>query len=160
MQNAPEQSSSDDNGKVVVLLSSYNGAKYLAEQIELILAQTWTDLTLVIRDDGSNDFSWQVLQAWRNHPRVRISRGANIGVTASFLTLLRQCGGDVDFVGFADQDDVWLPDKVERAVVTLRQQPQTMPALYCARSVIVDQELGRSAKALLALDADFRQRAR
>ena len=92
--------------KVKVLLSAYNGEKYIVEQVESILNQTYQNIELYIRDDGSKDNTLKVLKPYQDNPKVHIIQGENVGFIKSFLQLV-ELSGDADFYSYADQDDVW-----------------------------------------------------
>ena len=135
--------------RVVILLASYNGAAFLAEQLASLEAQDHANWRLVWRDDGSRDNSVAILQdfAARQVPgRVERLAGpeAHLGSAAGFLALLRHVApglADGDVVAFADQDDVWLPFKLSRAVRAVGEAADELPAVYCARQVLVDAKL-------------------
>jgi glycosyltransferase involved in cell wall biosynthesis len=129
-------------GRVNVLLSTYNGEAFLDQQIESILAQTNVDLTLTIRDDGSSDGTPALLarHAARD-PRIRVSHDTNIGSSASFFVLLQRGDPEAQYFAFADQDDVWSPDKLARAVRVLAGQAEGVPVLYSSRVQYVDRDL-------------------
>lgn len=97
---------------IAVLMSTYNGARYLQAQLDSVLAQSRSDLVLYIRDDGSTDGTQDLIGACRD-PRVRFIQGQNLGPAASFFALLREAA-DADYVFLCDQDDIWYPDKVEK----------------------------------------------
>ena len=135
--------------RVVILLATYDGAPYLAEQLASLEAQDHADWRLVWRDDGSSDGSVAILQdfAARQAPG-RVERlGApegHVGSAAGFLALLRHVApalGPRDVVAFADQDDVWLPFKLSRAVRALGEGAADLPTIYSARQVLVDAKL-------------------
>jgi malate dehydrogenase len=131
--------------KTSILLSTYNGEAYLDAFLDSLAAQTHTDWVLYWRDDGSTDGSVARLTAWagdRDAGRaIRVTEPAgNIGVTRSFMTLLR-AAADNPFIAFADQDDVWLPEKLAWAIGRL--DGIDGPALYCARQILVDRTLNR-----------------
>ncbi len=132
--------------RIAVLLSTYDGAAYLGDQLASLLAQTCQDWTLLWRDDGSADGTPEIMAAWmRGAGRGRCSVAGSpgrLGPTPSFMALLR-AAGDAEIVAFADQDDVWLPDKLARGATALDAVPAGTPALYCARQVLVDAALGR-----------------
>ena len=110
--------------KVCVLMSTYNGEKYLREQIDSILKQTQVDAQLIVRDDGSSDGTVRILEEYsRNYPNVSFYQGTNVGVGKSFLELLKNAP-QADYYSFADQDDVWLEDKLNHAVSIIRQIEQ------------------------------------
>ena len=129
---------------VAILLSTYNGSAYLAEQLESLLAQTHQCWTLFWRDDGSTDHTATIMTAFADSfgagRCVRLADDAHLGITASFLTLLRHVPHD-HVVAFADQDDVWLPQKLERGLMALGDPRLPQPALYCARQRLVDGSL-------------------
>lgn len=99
--------------KIAVLLSTYNGQKYLAELIESIMNQSFKDFTLYIRDDGSSDNTLEIINYFVNiYPDqiIVIPSEKNIGSKSSFLMMIKNV--DSDYYMFADQDDVWLPSKI------------------------------------------------
>lgn len=99
-----------------ILMATYNGAAYLTEQLESLLSQTDQDWQLVVRDDGSSDETPVILQlyAWRMGARMRLLPGeGHIGCLKSYELLLRE--SRADYCLLADQDDVWLPDKIRHA---------------------------------------------
>jgi len=129
---------------ICVLLSTYNGEKFLAEQLNSIAQQSYQPLHLLIRDDGSQDKTLSHLYQFKEQNKtlasIRIIEGKNIGATDSFFSLLHHAPMDVDYWAFADQDDVWLPEKLESAIDQL-QSIDTKPAVYCSRQICVDQKL-------------------
>lgn len=132
--------------RIAVLLSTYDGAAYLGDQLASLLAQTCPHWTLLWRDDGSTDGTPEIMATWMRGAGkgrcVAVGPEGRLGPTPSFMALLR-AAGDADFVAFADQDDVWLPDKLARGAAALDAVPPGTPALYCARQVLVDAALGR-----------------
>ena len=142
-----------ENARVVVLLASYDGAAFLAEQLASLEAQDHADWRLVWRDDGSRDETVAILQDFAaRQPPGRVERLAgpevHLGSAAGFLALLRHVAPglrDNDVVAFADQDDVWLPFKLSRAVRGLAEADGAGPAIYCARQILVDAKLNKLA---------------
>ncbi len=130
----------------IILLSTYNGAAYIEQQIASILWQTDKNWCLLWRDDGSSDDTVAVVEriihnaCIRRFQRISEPEG-NIGIVASYSALLRAVPSDAARVAFCDQDDVWLPYKLSRASDVLSIIPNTMPALYCARQVLVSHDL-------------------
>lgn len=133
--------------RIAVLLSTYDGAPYLGAQLASLLAQTCPDWTLLWRDDGSRDGTPGLMAAWMQGAGKgrcgAVGPPGRLGSTPSFMALLRAAADDADLVAFADQDDVWLPDKLTRAAAALGAVPPGTPALYCARQVLVDAGLCR-----------------
>jgi glycosyltransferase involved in cell wall biosynthesis len=130
---------------VAILLSTRNGAAYLGEQLESLLAQSHTQWQIFWRDDGSDDGTPAMMrdfadQAGPNRVVDLNDNSGRVGITASFLSLLRRTPRD-RIVAFADQDDVWLPDKLERGVAALNAVKTGRPGLYCARQMLVGADL-------------------
>lgn len=125
--------------KACVLLSSYNGAPYLAQQIESVLSQSLKEIVLLIRDDGSCDSSVEICREYAERDDVLLIEGENVGVVGSFFELLRQAP-DADIYAFCDQDDWWFPHKLERAWQML-QSAQDQPKGVVCRLAITDTNL-------------------
>lgn len=124
---------------VEVLLSTFNGERYLREQVESILGQVDVDVRLIVRDDGSTDGTLEILSSYGDDPRVALRRNDNLGLPWSFFRLVEDSGADADYWALADQDDVWLPGKLARAVERLQRVEG--PAMYCSRVMVVDDFL-------------------
>ena len=126
--------------KMLVLLSTWNGSRYVREQLASILAQKVDGtLEVLVRDDGSSDDTIQIIEEM-NDGRVRVIRGENLGAKGSFMALLANAANSsADYVALADQDDVWLPGKLQRAVSKLAELDG--PALYCSTLKLVDDKL-------------------
>lgn len=125
--------------RVAILMATYNGARHLPAQLDSFLAQTHTDWTLQVSDDGSTDDTRGLIEAFsRMHPAhgVSLRDGPQQGYAANFLSLLSQASG-ADFYAFSDQDDIWHDDKLARAVAWLETVPPETPALYGARTLYV-----------------------
>lgn len=111
---------------VQVLLSTYNGETYLAEQLDSILAQKEVNVKLLIRDDGSIDETTEILRTYASvHENIRYFCGENCGVVASYFRLFECADPEVDFYAFADQDDVWDADKLSIACQKLEEMRQS-----------------------------------
>lgn len=127
---------------VQILMSTYNGEKYLEQQLDSILAQTYPNISVLVRDDGSLDATVDILEAYsERYANITYYRGENIGLIQSFLELLRNSDEKADYYGFADQDDVWMPEKTERAVAMLKTRDAAKPLLYCSDTYITDADL-------------------
>ena len=132
---------------VGILLSTFNGEQYLEEQLKSIADQSYRNWRILWRDDGSSDGSREIMEAfteWVGRARcVEIGiRGMHLGAAKSFFSLLREVE-EYRLVAFADQDDVWLPDKLQRAIDHLIAQAPGVPSLYCGRQAIVGERLER-----------------
>ena len=115
--------------KVKVLLSTYNGAEFLQEQMNSILQQTHGDVDIVVRDDGSTDRTISILEAYEKAGQITLHKGQNLGFALSFFELLK-VAGEADYYAFADQDDIWLDYKMAYAVKKLEKEDPQMPTLY------------------------------
>lgn len=124
--------------KVAVLMSIYNGEKYLKEQIKSILAQEEVEVELYARIDGSKDSSLQILEEFnREGLRIHIDNGANMGVGNSFMTLVYNAPSEMDYFAFADQDDIWESRKLIEAIHMLEQSGKS---LYGSNQECVDKD--------------------
>ncbi|MBD5132146.1 MAG: glycosyltransferase [Clostridiales bacterium] len=123
--------------KVAVLMSSYNGEKYIREQIDSILDQQGVEVILFVRDDGSSDGTKDILSAYETeHANVKVEYAQNVGVANSFMNLLYSVSNDFDFYAFSDQDDIWEPNKLSEAVKMLEEKDAL---LYGSNQECVDQ---------------------
>lgn len=150
-----------------VLMSSYNGEQYIREQLDSIFGQSlckkpdWT-VEIVVRDDGSTDATEKILAEYEQKNALRVIKGENKGVIASFFALIQEASEGADYLALADQDDYWLSDKLERAVSMLEAKAaerkerdsgltgqmegwetgkQEKPLLYCGACQSVDEKL-------------------
>lgn len=124
---------------VVVLMSTYNGERFIEAQVRSILEQLPQDGRLLVRDDGSRDRTVELIHRLAD-ARIKVICGVNLGFAKSFLTLLQQAPADAEMVMFSDQDDVWFPHKIERAWRRLKTIPAG-PALYCSAQMLADEKL-------------------
>lgn len=110
--------------RVAILLATHQGEHYLADQLDTILSQEGADLTVVVSDDNSTDATREILEAYRARDRrVRVLPHGAFGAAAlNFFRLVEDVDLDeFDFVGFADQDDLWVPRKIERHIALLAE---------------------------------------
>lgn len=104
--------------QIDILMATYNGEKYLKEQIESILNQTYKNIRLVISDDCSKDGTMEILKQYEQDERIKVHyHEKNQGYVKNFEYLLKQVNNNVYML--SDQDDVWLPEKVEKSYKTL-----------------------------------------
>lgn len=131
--------------RIGVLLSAYNGEKYIVQQVQSIMNQNnVANITLLIRNDGSTDNTSQILnELKRKYSNLVVIEGKNIGLIASFFKLLEIAVKEYnfDYYSFSDQDDYWLKDKLETAVSYLSTNAENIPLLYGCRSIVVDEKL-------------------
>ena len=110
--------------KVAVIMSTYNGAKYVKDQLDSILNQTYKNIDIVIRDDGSKDNTVKIIEIYQK-------KYANIKLVT----------GEADYYAYADQDDVWLPNKIELAVEELNKLDDSKPNLAFGNSDYYDENM-------------------
>ena len=110
--------------KVAVLLSTYNGYNYIKEQIESIYQQSYKNFQLYIRDDGSERAFVQQLREMQVQYGFVLYEGDNVGFVKSFMQLLEMVD-DTELYAFADQDDIWLENKLLEAVCWFEEQEET-----------------------------------
>lgn len=130
---------------VAVLLSSYNGERYIAEQLDSILRQSLRPTTVLVRDDGSSDDTARILNSYSQRFGIGTRFGDNRGPARSFLELMR-LAPRADFYCFSDQDDVWHEEKIAQAVRLLADS--TGPAMCFTDVELVDSELRPLARKL------------
>lgn len=151
---------------LAVLLPTYNGEKYLTEQLDSLLEQSYSNFRIVVRDDGSSDNSAELLKQYasENPNRFCLIQSAegsttNLGASASFSFLIKYAlenkallGLDKAYMMFCDQDDLWFPDKIERQMQLILQTEQelgeSMPVLVHSDLRVVSEEKELIAESL------------
>lgn len=127
--------------RLTILMATYNGERFLKDQLDSFLCQTYADWDLWVSDDGSSDETKAIVKDFadvhRNH-NVTIVDGPRRGFASNFLSLACRCTNQSSYFAFADQDDIWRSEKLERALNCLKSVPENVPALYCSRTEIVD----------------------
>ena len=126
--------------RVIVLMSTYNGEKYLRTQIDSILAQENVIVELLVRDDGSSDQTQSILEEYRKHGNLKWYGGANLKPAGSFMDLIQKAG-KAEYYALSDQDDYWLPGKLSRAVEQIKSIKEGQPVLYCSTTTLTDENL-------------------
>jgi glycosyltransferase involved in cell wall biosynthesis len=127
--------------KVAVLLCTLHGQTFLAEQLDSIERQEYAHWDIWASDDGSRDRTHDILKDYQvrwGKERLTIHSGPAEGFVANFLSLTCRAGIQADYYAYADQDDIWQPDKLSRALQCLQNVPAGIPALYCSRTRLVD----------------------
>ena len=128
---------------ISVCVATYNGERYIEQQLQSILAQLTQKDEVIVSDDGSTDATLARIQALKD-PRVRVLAHTHMGATRSFYAALEQTQGDYIFL--ADQDDVWLPNKVTRCTETLQSYD-----LVASDAQVTDASLNVVAPSLFQL---------
>lgn len=126
---------------ITIAMASYNGARFIRAQLDSIARQSVTNWRLIVSDDGSTDETRRIVADFASEyapDQVRLVDGPRQGATRNFLYLTRQADPQ-GWLAYADQDDVWLPDRLERGGAFLSRQ--TGAAIYAARTTICDESL-------------------
>ncbi len=137
---------------LTVLLATYNGEKYLKEQIESLLSQTYSDFQILIHDDGSTDGTMAIINSYMTkYPeKIKYLEGEKCGgACQNFSFMLSKC--DSEYIMFCDQDDVWFPDKIEITMDSMREAERISPNL----PVLVHGDLTVTDGDLNVIDKSF-----
>jgi glycosyltransferase involved in cell wall biosynthesis len=131
--------------EIAILMSTYNGAKYISQQLESIELQTHSDWTLYVSDDGSKDETLDIIKGiskqWSKN-KCRLLVGPKKGFCQNFLSLACNKSIQADYYAFSDQDDVWDKNKLKVALNKLREiEIPNMPALYFGRTTYTKEDL-------------------
>mgnify|MGYP001625368537 CR=1 FL=1 len=125
--------------RVLVLLSTYNGEKYLDEQLKSIFNQKNVKVSVLARDDGSNDSTTKILEKWKQTHDLNWYTGNNVKPAKSFLNLIKNAKG-YDYYALCDQDDYWCNEKLSVATNLLESSSAD---LYYSATTLVDEKLNR-----------------
>lgn len=131
---------------VSILFCSYNGEKYLREQLDSIIGQTHANWTLYISDDGSTDNTLSIIEEYKNKlpdNKLILLKGPSKGFAANFLSLMKNPHIKSSYYAFSDQDDIWLETKLERAVgmVKVAESNNSTPfVLYGGRTRLINED--------------------
>lgn len=125
---------------VLILMATYNGEKYLQQQLDSLYAQTNINVKILVRDDGSNDMTLDVLKENARCHNLEWYQGEHKSVQKGFFELMEKAFlADYEFYAFCDQDDVWDPDKLDKAVKNIGRTK--VPTLYYTGQRLVDENL-------------------
>lgn len=127
--------------KAVILMATFNGERFLQQQLDSIFLQKETDWHLVVSDDGSTDRTIDILSEFYSaHPgRMTIVRSTGRGPAQNFLNLARTNWLHANYWVFCDQDDVWEDDRLSRALSKLANIPVEVPSMHCSRVIYINQ---------------------
>jgi glycosyltransferase involved in cell wall biosynthesis len=132
--------------KILVLMSTYNGHEYIEQQIESIFKQKEVLVSLLIRDDGSNDNTIDKINSLKKkYSDLNLITGNNLGPAKSFMELIKIANNDYscfDYYAFSDQDDVWLDNKLKKAISLIQKKAREHKyILYSSNLKVVDEKL-------------------
>lgn len=129
---------------VTVLVSTYNGQKYLSKQLDSLISQVGVDMKIIVRDDGSSDGTRQILRNYaQTYSNIQLLFEDNCGAEESFNKLCQYSLQQdlTDYYAFCDQDDVWDNDKLSIAIQSLEKFDHLVPNLYFSNLRMVDDTL-------------------
>ena len=130
------------NPRIAILMATFCGERFLSQQLDTIAAQSCSDWALRVSDDRSTDRTLGILESYRanwGRERLSIQTGPALGFRANFLSLVCDPLIQAEYFAYADQDDLWDAEKLAVAVRWLESVPATVPALYCARTRLIDE---------------------
>jgi glycosyltransferase involved in cell wall biosynthesis len=134
-------SENEKPAKVMVLMATCDGAAHLEEQLNSLAGQTWPAIDIRVSDDGSTDGTMAILRRWREKwakGEFTIVEGPHAGFAENFRSLIT-AEVDAPFYAFCDQDDLWEPDKLARAIAWLGERGST-PRLFCSRTLTITED--------------------
>lgn len=152
-QSPPPSQAADaplNSSRVAILICTFNGAKFLREQLDSFITQSHKNWAIYASDDGSSDETLQILNDYQikiGKNRFFIFQGPQMGFARNFLSLVRNPLISADYFAFSDQDDIWFEKKLERSIFQLAPFPIKTPSLYCSRTLLVNAKkevIGRS----------------
>lgn len=126
---------------VAILLCTYNGERFLKEQLDSIIGQTYENWKIYASDDGSTDLTLSILEDYKLKlppGQVNILNGPRQGFAKNFLSLIKHESIKAGFFAFSDQDDKWCPERLDRGMKQLESCPPTKPALYCSTTRLIN----------------------
>lgn len=139
---------------ISIVLTTYNGEKYLRQQLDSVFAQTLSADEVIAIDDCSNDNTLEILEEFHQKYNLIYSCNEyNLGVNANFEKALKQCTGN--YICFCDQDDVWFPEKTETLYNKMREIEDEGPCIVTSRNTVVDSDLKIHYNTELKKDTSF-----
>lgn len=143
----------ENKTSIAILMATYNGEKYLREQIDSILCQTNKDWTLYIQDDGSKDATLEIIKSYDDYRIVLVDVGlTRQGACMNFMSLLNMV--ESEYYMFCDQDDVWFVDKVEKSLERMKDEEAK-----CDKPILVFSDAGRiNARGEVILEQEFNRK--
>lgn len=126
--------------KVLVLMSTFNGEKYIREQLESLIQQVGIELSILVRDDGSSDGTVDILKEYESKNLLTWYSGENLKSAHSFFDLIQKASR-FDYYAFCDQDDVWEKEKLIRAIEKISKINKNIPTMYFSKAMLFDENL-------------------
>jgi glycosyltransferase involved in cell wall biosynthesis len=133
---------------VAILMCTYNGERFIEDQIRSIARQNYTNWYLIISDDGSTDHTLEIISELSAElpNKIQLRKGPRQGFAVNFLSLASDKSIKAEYFAFSDQDDVWLPEKIKNAVnIISANEVKNSAYLYCGRTIYTDEQLSPQA---------------
>lgn len=148
---------SEEHPSVTILMATYNGDKYINSQIESIYNQSIDNINILVSDDNSSDNTRSILSIWKSKwskGKFEIINGPCRGYVENFRNLICSCEWHSEYVAFSDQDDVWMPGKLDAAINSINCVSDSSHILYCSRTTLVNEDGG-----VIGFSPEFRRPA-
>lgn len=132
--------------RVAILLCTFQGSRFLGEQLDSIIGMKHRNWKIFASDDASSDTTGSILSRYQQRigkSRLCILKGPERGFASNFLSLVHNTSIDGDYFAWCDQDDRWHPDKLSVALRSLKAIPPSIPALYCGRTYLIAEDGSR-----------------
>ena len=140
--NDNRHNEADDKPLVGVIVAYYNGKRFFQEQLNSLAHQTYSNIHVILSDDGSDEQGGkleEILKASKLSYTL-IRREENIGYSQNFIRSLQNAPKNCEYFAFCDQDDIWFPEKIDRAVTALNAFKKGEVSLYCSRTELVAED--------------------
>lgn len=138
----PPNTAAIESIKVAIFICTFNGGRFLEEQLDSFVRQSHKNWTIYASDDGSSDETLQILQRYKSKlgiDKLFIINGPRKGFGRNFLSLVNNLEITADYFAFSDQDDIWHEEKLKRSISTLQIFKTVVPLLYCSRTRLVNE---------------------
>ena len=136
-----------NNKSIIILLATYNGEKYVQEQLDSIISNKYPNMRIIISDDGSKDKTLDILEKFaKQYPFISVINHSTAlhGAFHNFANLIQYVSEQnlqADYYMFSDQDDVWKSDKIEKSLLEIQKYDSGIPALVYTSKQYVDENL-------------------
>lgn len=130
--------------RVNVLISTYNGANYIEQQLNSILLQEYQNYKIIVRDDGSSDNTVSIIEKiQKNNTNIILLKGKNLGFEASFFELLKY-DSSAEYYVFSDQDDVWIENRIRYSIEKFQENDASIPGMiFCNYNVWTEKGIDK-----------------
>lgn len=138
-----------EENSIAIVMCTYNGEKYIKRQIDSILNQSLMADHIYISDDNSTDRTQKIISEINIRSLIISKNTGESGAASNFLGLIKEIKTNNDYFAFSDQDDIWLPNHLYRAISSLDNLPKDIPLLFCSRTLLIndlDEPIGLSNK--------------